>query len=169
MKPTVKIYLAKRMTGQTGAVLVSEAVHAQAVCPLDVELFDPVLIEGVAATDAVIGAATGDLKKFWARDKQAIRDAHVVFDMTGPAKSEGVAHEIGYARYNLWKPVVRLYPGLGASVARLEDDLIVGSLEEGYALIKKFWGTRTKRILWRLKMLNRCLPKWFYYQLKEWK
>ena len=61
-----------------------------------------------------------------------IRDAHVVFDLSGGAKSEGCAHEVGYARYFLYKPVVRLYPFLGSSVARLEDDYIVASLHGGF-------------------------------------
>ncbi len=98
-----------------------------------------------------------------------IRDAHVLVDLTGPAKSEGVAHEIGYARYNLWKPIVRVWPGLGPSVAWLEDDVIVPTAAHALVEAQRRWGTPFKRRLWRAKMLNRCLLRWIANQIGEWK
>jgi hypothetical protein len=167
----VKVYLAKAMSGRTGAELVREAKLAQKLCPATIELFDPVVIEGIKVTRKPVGAGLLPevLSRHWERDKQAIRAAHVVFDMTGSAKSEGVTHEIGYARYCLWKPVVRLWPDLGTSIARLEDDSIVATLEDGFREIESRWGTRAKRFLWRAKMLNRSLPRWVGHQVGEWK
>jgi hypothetical protein len=165
----LKVYTARAMTGRTGLELVQGSADILNAAPSGVEILDPVTIEGVQPTSEPLRGDPVTLPEHWRRDKQCIRDAHVIFDITGPAKSEGVAHEIGYARFCLWKPVVRLYPGLGASIARLEDDVIVGSLEEGFRVIDEKWGTRAKRVAWRLAMLNRCLLRWVGYQLAEFK
>ncbi|MGD9724849.1 MAG: hypothetical protein AB7V39_00375, partial [Nitrospiraceae bacterium] len=167
-----KIYLARKMTGLTAKELVEESVQAartaEELYP-GVKLLDPVKADNHKAMDSVVAAKEEMLRGFWRRDKEMIRVAHVLIDMTGPAKSEGVAHEIGYARYCLWKPVIRIWPGLPASVARIEDDIIVEHFVAALDVAEQLWGTRTKRIIWRLKMLNRCLPKWIMQQLGEFK
>lgn len=172
----MKIYLARKMTGLTGKEIVYKAhcalTTAKILLGKEVQILDPVTEEGVKPTNEIVKAPAHLLTKFWARDKQMIREAHVIIDMTGAEKSEGVAHEIGYARYNLWKPTVRVYPELGKdtpSVARLEDDVIATSYDEALMLAHQYWGTWSKRLMWRLKMLNRCLPKWIMYQLGEFK
>jgi hypothetical protein len=107
------------------------------------------------------------LGRFWHDDKDLIRRAHVVLDLSGPAKSEGVAHEIGFARYFLWKPVVRVWPGLGASIARLDDDVVVSSADEAAEVIRAKWGTPWKRLKWRFALYNRCRISAFISELKE--
>jgi len=110
---------------------------------------------------------------FWPRDKEMIREANLVFDMSPGMNSEGVKHELGYARYNLWKPVVRVFPTgklpIKSSVAWYEDDIVVDSLIEAVEYSLRVHGTKFKRIRWRLKMLNRSLLKWIWYQVCEFK
>ncbi len=166
----VRVYLAHAMTGRKGDELIKESQEAALVAgSYGVELLDPVLVENVKKGKKPLHNKQAALEEYWRRDKEMIRKAHVLLDYTGPAKSEGVAHEIGYARFALWKPVVRLWPDLGPSVAWIEDDLIVFSPDDAFSLIEENWGTWQKRAKWRLKMLMRSLPKWLYYQVLEWK
>lgn len=166
----VKVYLAHAMTGRTGNELLKESEEAALVAGVyDVQLLDPVVTENVSKSKKPLHNKQEALRDYWRRDKEMIRQAHVLLDYTGPAKSEGVAHEIGYARFALWKPVVRIWPNLGPSVAWIEDDLIVSNPDDAFHLIDERWGTWQKRAKWRLKMLARSLPKWLIYQFQEWK
>lgn len=171
LKP--KVYLAHKMTGRTGLELCQESWEAcRTFAKHDCIPLDPVLIEEVKPTNSVVnGGAPGALKKLWKRDKEIIREAHVVVDLTGDMKSEGVLHEIGYARYFLWRPVIRVVrtPFLGASIAELEDDGIVPDFDEAAALVQKRWGTWTKRTLWRLNIVRKGFFKWAWYQLLSWR
>ncbi len=131
----MKVYAAGAMSGLSGKELVERSfLVGQILSDNHIEVLDPVKCEGVKSTSKPTQASFEDLDKFWRRDKEMIREAHVVFDITPEKKSEGVAHEIGYARYFLWKPVVRVYMNGGmptrASVAYFEDDLLTYSLEE---------------------------------------
>ncbi len=93
--------------------------------------------------------------------------------MTPGLKSEGVSHEIGYARYTLWKPVIRVYEEgklpIKSSVAWFEDDCIVDDKRLVIEYILRIHGTWFKRAKWRLKLLNRSLLKWIFYQIREFK
>lgn len=167
----LKVYLAGAMTGLSGHNLLLRsglACYFRNKYFPEMALLDPVTAEGVRPTDEPLANTDDRLAVFWKRDKEMIRSAHVVIDLTGPAKSEGVAHEVAYARFNLWKPVVRVWPNLGPSVARYEDDVIVETMFEAFYEADKRWGTWTKRFVWRIKMLNRCLPRWIWHQLGEW-
>lgn len=169
----LRVYTAKAMTGRSGEELVRESFYVgQVLSDHKIEVLDPVACEGVKDTPKPTQASFEDLTVFWKRDKEMIRHAHVIFDITPEKKSEGVAHEIGYARYFLYKPVVRIYMNGGmptrASVAYFEDDLLCGSLEEACVVSKELWGTWWKRFIWRLRLYNRCYVKSFKYRLEEW-
>lgn len=169
---SVKAYLAHKMTGRKGIELVAESFLAEAACKrFNVTALDPVVFEGVKPTEAVItGGDPKALKSLWARDKSMIRDAHVLVDLTGEMKSEGVLHEIGYARYYLWKPVVRVIRGYkGPTISDFEDDGIVGTVYEAMALVQEKWGTWPRRFLWRLRFMPRALVKWCWYQILGWR
>jgi hypothetical protein len=89
-----------------------------------------------------------------------MRSSFALVDRTADMKSEGVAHEIGFMRYTLWRPVIRISPRHDNgyfSIASLEDDLIVGDVAEAAELIKHKWGTPYKRFRWQIKILNRCV------------
>lgn len=166
MSKPCTVYTAHAMSGRSGKELILESRMAKTVLwQYGIKVLDPVEVEGVSEKDVLVQATETDLRAFWKRDKEMIRQSDVVLDLTGAAKSEGVAHEIGYARYCLWIPVIRLYPGLMTSVARFEDDYIVNSLEEAGQLIRSNWGTYSKRLSWRVKMLGRSLPRWIFRQI----
>jgi nucleoside 2-deoxyribosyltransferase len=168
----VKCYTAKSMTGRPADELVKESATVKSILNArGIIVLDPVAAENVKKEHGILQNTGDKLKGYWKRDKQMIRDAHVVLDITGPAKSEGTAHEIGYARYALWKPVIRIFPAdySKISVAKYEDDIIVDSVDEAAEIIVAMWGNRWKRITWRINLLWRCLPRWIVYQLNEWK
>jgi len=170
----VKLYLARSMTGRVKEEVVAEAKQ-------DKEFFEscgftvlcPVIAENVQPTKQVLKSSKEAMRLYWPRDKEFIRESHIVVDMTPGFKSEGVAHEIGYSRYSLWKPTVRIYPDnklpLPSSVAYFEDDYICDSKIEAVEYILRAHGTFAKRASWRLKMLNKSLLKWIWYQILEFK
>jgi hypothetical protein len=165
----LKCYTARKMTGVPGRQLVAQALRVKAALEAHgIIVLDPVTSEKLKRTYRPLHNSFSKLKEYWVRDKRMIQQAHVVLDLTAPEKSEGVSHEIGYARYFLWKPVVRIYPDLGPSVARIEDDFIAGSLDEAADLMQEKWGTWWKRFKWRLLLVNRCALKFLWLQLKEW-
>lgn len=170
----IKAYTAGAMTGLTGRELVQRSRQVSKILgTYGIQVLDPVIAEGVKPTNKVTAATYGQMVRFWKRDKEMIREAHVVIDLTPERKSEGVAHELGYARYFLFKPVVRVYlngsrPSI-SSVAYFEDDLLVDSLEEAAIKINERWGTWRKRFWWRLALYNRCYISALKYKLGEWK
>ncbi len=171
----VKVYLARAMSGRDMAEVVEEARKQR----FELEYFgkliclDPVKEEGVRAVNRPLQSSLKAMKKHWPRDKAMIREAHVFIDCTPHLKSQGVEREAGYARYSLWKPVVRVFPNGQkpniANVAYFEDDAIVDSFEDAWVLINEKWGTRAKRFSWRFALLKRCLFRWVIFQLGEWK
>lgn len=170
----VRAYTAGAMTGLTGKELVERSKRvARILREHGVEPLDPVTAEGVRPTNKITNSTYSQMVRFWKRDKEMIREAHVVIDLTPDRKSEGVAHELGYARYLLWKPVVRVYlngsrPSI-SSVAFFEDDLIVDSLEEAAVKINQKWGTWRKRFWWRVGIYNQSWVNALRYKLQEWK
>lgn len=170
----LKAYVAGAMTGLTGYELVQRSKRVGKILrQYGIEPLDPVNVEGVKASTKVINSTYAQMVKYWSRDKEMIREAHVLIDLTPERKSEGVAHEIGYARYFLWRPVVRVYSNGGrpsiSSVAFFEDDLIVESLEEAAVKINQKWGTWYKRFKWRLGIYNQSLVNAVRYKLGGWK
>ena len=170
---TVKIYTCAKMTGRDQSQMVEMAKTNKKIFEAaGIIVLDPIIEEHVKASHVVlVDKPINVLKGYWSRDKQMIREAHVIVDTTPELKSEGSAHEIGYARYCLWKPVVRMYSKDVkplSPIVYFEDDLIVHSPEEAAIQIQKYWGSWFKRILWRIGLLNRCFPKWIFWQIKEW-
>lgn len=165
----LRIYTASAMTGRTGEELVKQAEMTTYLGTFyGVTVLDPIKAEKVEPTKTPLNNGGDKLKDYWKRDKEMIRAAHVLIDLTGSAKSEGVSHEIGYARFFLFKPIIRVYPGLGASIARLEDDLIASSVNEAFQLAVENWGTPFKRLNWRVKLYNRCLVGMVKTFIHEW-
>lgn len=169
----MRVYTAGAMTGLSGAELVDRSLLVgQVLSDHGIEVLDPVACEGVKNTPAPTQASFTDLTVFWRRDKEMIRECHVVFDITPDKKSEGVSHEIGYARYFLYKPVIRVYMNGGmptrASVAYFEDDVLADSLDQACHVALELWGTPWLRLRWKLRQLNRCLLKSIQYKVKEW-
>lgn len=165
------VYTSKSMSGRTGRDLVIESMLFNTTLEsYGITVLDPVEIEGIKPLDAYLFAKKSDMDIFWKRDKECIRDAHVVFDVTPHRQSEGRCHENGLARYCYFKPVVRIFPKdkmpVEGNVAYYEDDLVVSSLEEACQRAVELWGTYPKRLKWRLRMLFRSMPKWVTFQVR---
>lgn len=175
----MKAYIAHAMTGRSGEDMLAESkLAAYALANWNIEALDPVIAEGITPAVKKLGTeirgGKGDdyerFKGYWKRDKEMIREAHVLIDMTPHMKSEGVSHEIGYARYFLWKPVVRVgnaFPLI--SVAHFEDDILATDIWDAAVKINDKFGTFWKRFVWRVKLYNRCILKALWYKLGEWK
>jgi len=168
----MRAYIAHAMTGRPGEELIRESLHVLEVCKkYGIEPLDPVIEEGVKFTQSKLLSSNEILPVLWSRDKEMIRNAHVLIDVTADRKSEGVSHEIAYARCFLWKPVIRVSAtyarNTSISIANLEDDLVVASIEQAAYFAQLRWGSFGKRLKWRLKMLNRCLIKFIVYQIGE--
>jgi hypothetical protein len=169
----IKIYTAQAMTGRSQDEIVAYAKHAKKVFEgAGIVVLDPVLTEHIKDEKKLLtDKPVSILKDYWKRDKTMIREAHVIVDLSPELKSEGVAHEIGYGRYHLWMPIVRVYKPdskPASLIAVFEDDLIVHSLEEAAIQINKYWGSWSKRFMWRLSVYNRCFLKACYYKLLKW-
>lgn len=166
-------YVAHAITGRSGKDLRQESDITQIVLNRHgINVIDPVLEEKIPATDeAVPNRPDEDGLTIWRGDEAAIRKAHVLIDITPEMKSEGVLWEICYARFFLWKPVIRVYkPGSSPHMATIfKGDAIAFSLEEAASIINERWGTRKKRVHWRLGMLKRSIPKFLKYQYGEFK
>lgn len=170
----IKAYIAHGMTGRPGTDVVEESAWTAEIFEQHgIQVLDPVTAEKVAPSKAKINTDYATLDGYWKRDKEMIREAHVLVDITPERKSEGVAHEIGYARYFLFKPVFRVYPSgkvpSNLSVSYFEDDFITDSLHAAAHEILRLHGTLAKRIVWRFKLYLRCLPKAILHKLQEWK
>jgi hypothetical protein len=161
--PDVIAYLACRMSGRSKIAMVKEAKEAvETLSKYGIKCISPVLEEKVEETTGVLEVISEeDLAKEWKKDKDFLKQCHVVVDLSAasPIRSEGATHEYMFARYALFKPVIRLFPkGLGFSIARLENAIIVQTLDEAGIEIVTKWGTRIQRIIWRYK--ERIFWKW---------
>src|SRR6266850_3759357 len=155
----IKIYLARGMTGRIKENVVKEAQQdKQFLDQAGFNVLCPVTEEKIKAENKVLQSTYQHMVKYWARDKQMIRESNLVFDMTPHLKSEGVAHEVAYARYLLWKPVIRIFPEgqipPKSSIAHFEDDFICDSLLEAIEYSLRVHGILWKRAKWRLNMIN---------------
>lgn len=170
----VTVYNARSMTGRVKEEIVAEAkADKEAMEKAGITVLCPVAKESVPSTKQILISSKKSMLSYWPQDKRMIETAHVLFDMTPERKSEGVAHEIGYARYFLYRPVVRVFREgklpVPSSVAYFEDDYVTDSLEAAIAYTIAEHGTFYKRVKWRLKLYARCLPKMIRVWITSWK
>lgn len=171
---SIKVYVARAMTGRIKEDVVREAKADKAYLEdLGFTVLDPVTSEGVEETKDVLLSAKEVMDVYWPRDKQMIRDAHVVFNMSPHLPSLGVMREHGYARYHLWKKTITVFqhtkmPAEGA-ICYYEDDLVTDTLEKAAHDALRTHGTLWKRCKWRAALYIRCIPKAVWHHIKEWK
>lgn len=122
-------------------------------------VLSPVIEEGVPNKHIKLTNTLGRLRGYWRRDKEMLKEAHIMLDLNSQGKSDGVNVEMGFTRFYMFKPLVRIHPSLGCTISRLEYDCVTDTLESAIALMVERWGTKQKLREWRLKMLNRCIPK----------
>jgi hypothetical protein len=157
-KVNTRVYLGQQMTGIRHDLIYRRNFYCTKVMEKHgIMVLSPVTAEGVKPNKKKLNQPSQEqLTMFWKKDKWLIRHSHVLLDITGPSKSQGLLHEIGYARYHLFKPIVRIMKVQGPSVAIEEDDLLVKSVEEAAKLIVKEFGTPLKRLIWKFRLFGRC-------------
>lgn len=167
-------YVARAMTGRIKEEVVKEAKSDKEFLErAGFKVLCPVSEEGVEPTKQVLRSSKQAMDRYWGRDKQMIREAHIVFNMSPDQPSLGVIREHGYARYTLWKKVISVFPDgklpTRAAICHYEDDYVTDSLLDAIGEAYRTHGSLLKRVTWRIKMLNRCLPKWIWNQIREFK
>lgn len=164
---SASIYLATRITGRTGKQVWDEYNNALPIYQkYGIKVHSPIPGEGIPYSDEPIPNRPGEegIKIWREKDKPLIKEVNVC---VYPGVSNGIMREYMLSRGVLWKPSV--FIGNGGFIAELEDDKVCTSHEEAALTIHVRWGTRSKRIFWRLKILNRCLLGWIWDQIKEFK
>jgi nucleoside 2-deoxyribosyltransferase len=162
----IKIYTAMAMTGRYKDEILREANMLVRVCKeWGFEGLNPALRENIQSVHEHLNKIPDAiLEQFWRDDKAMIRDADILLDYKTQNKSDGANQEIGYARWCLWKPVVRVWYGPGALISRLEDDVVVDTIGTAMHVISDRWGTYEKLLAWREKIMRRSYYKWHLYQ-----
>jgi len=165
---TPLVYLAQPMTGYSKTEAVKLARYAVLEFGrVGISCFSPVLEEGVKGEPGVIVSEGLDWK--WAMDKDAMNRCFVLVNIRADAKSFGCEDEYGRHRYSEWQPSIRVSPRHADgyfSIANYQSDSVVGTIPEAAALVQERWGSRTKRIIWKLKIWAH-LPYWVLRQLKR--
>lgn len=171
--PSLKVYVACKMTGRDKAEMVSRAHFVLSVLALNgIEGISPVIEESVKADHVkLVNQDEVKLKGFWARDKYIIRRiAHACLFDHAEMLSFGMIREYCLSRGVLWKPSVTLLEkGVPLSVSKWEDDAVFYSTHAAAVYMSQMWSSRYKRIMWRLKMINRSLLRWIVDQLYQWR
>lgn len=162
----IKIYTCQRMTGRYCDEMRQEAeMLKRTLQNYGFEILNPVLEEGVPNEHILLENVPEErLQFYWKRDKEMIRESDILLDYMTQNKSDGSNKEVGYNRFCLWKPTVRVWVGPGGLISKLEDDIVIPNLVDALTLINDKWGTYEKLGEWRMNMLNRCYPKWLDYQ-----
>lgn len=164
----IKAYTCQSMTGRMCDEMIVEARMLERVLKNHgIEILNPVLSELDIIPNEHIplpNVPAAVLEKVWYNDKMMIREADIVIDYKTHNKSDGSINEVGYNRFCLWKPTIRVWEGPGALISRMEHDLIVPNLLEAMELIKEKFGTYDKLGAWREEMLKQSFPKWLDYQ-----
>jgi hypothetical protein len=166
----IKIYVACKMTGRDKKEQVEHAQYVTEVLKkYDVQVVSPVLEEKVLALPGLLlNTDEVRLKNFWKRDKEIIRrEVHAVLLDGADQKSFGMEREYMLSRGVLWKPTVLYMPKTFLNVSQFEDDFVSSDLDEIGKYLQDNFGTRKKRITWRIKMLARSLPKWIVDQMYQ--
>ena len=169
----ISVYLCRSMTHRIKEEVVQEAkTDKEFFEKAGLIVYDPVAEEQVKSTKEKLIASKKAMDQYWPRDKQLIRMAHVILDMTPHMKSFGTEKELGYARYHLWKKVIRVFPKgqlpVASCVAYIEDDSVVDSKEEALEDILRTHGTYWKRLKWRFGIYKRSWLKAKWYRILEW-
>lgn len=164
----VSIYLADKFTGLTGYTLWKTYRKRKKIYRRKgIRVTSPLPGEGIKATKRRVPDRPGKLGvSIWAKDKEQIKNANVfVFPLVG-GSSQGCINELVLGRGCYWKPTVYIHSKPGF-ITKEQNDIVVKSDQEAARYIVKKFGTRWKRMKWRLAMLNRSLLGWLWQQMKE--
>lgn len=158
------VYLARGMSGRTKEeVALEDKYDREFFEAAGFEVLSPVKEEGIHPTPEKLLASKDSMLFFWPRDKQMVRKCDIVLHMTPHLRSDGAWHEVGFKRYHLWEPVVHVYPEgqlpHKGAVSYLEDDAVVEGCIQAVEWALRVYGTRWRRLKWKIKLLKRCFLK----------
>lgn len=167
---SVSIYSARSMTGRVQKDVVEESQQDRLTFEEHgIKVFCPVQAEHIKPANKKLLSTKEQMDIYWFRDKKMIRHADVFVDCTPHLKSQGVEREAGYARYFLFKPIVRIFPAdklpAPGNICFYEDDLIVTDIDDAAKQIKDLWGTPRKRLQWKLSLVKRCILNYLKVRL----
>lgn len=166
----MKIYLATPMTGLYCDEIWMKAINDKQIYEKEgIEVITPIEGEGIPFAHVKLAdRSEEEMFRVWKKkDKQAIKDCHVLVYQCPDRWSQGVAHELILSRGVLWKPTV--FIGKAGFITKEEDDYVATTHQEAAMIVNLRWGTFRKRLIWRLKMLNRCVLPWIWNQILEFK
>jgi hypothetical protein len=163
-------YTCQTMTGRMCDEMIVEArMLERTLSNHGIRILNPVLAElDIIPNEHIVlpHCSPETLEAVWKADKRMIREADIIIDYKTHNKSDGSNNEVGYNRFCLWKPTVRVWEGPGALISRMEHEVIVPTLNEAMELIHEKYGDYDKLRAWRIEMLNRCFPKWAHHQVE---
>ena len=164
----IAAYTCQRMTGRMcDEMLVEAQMLTRVLGNYGIKALNPVLEEHIPNEHILLPNVPQEtLERYWKRDKEMIREADVLLDYLTQNLSDGSNKEVGYSRWCLWKPTIRVWSGKGALISRIEDDIVVPTLLDAIEVINDKWGTYEKLGAWRTEMIERTYPKWLAYQRK---
>lgn len=164
----VIVYTACRMTGRFMDELVQEATTLKRVLEnYGYEVMNPVIEEKVVPVHEVLEQIDpARLDRYWQRDKECLKDCHIVLDYKSCNKSDGVGVELALSRFCYWKPTLRVFPTAGICISRIEYDEVFYTLEEALLYMQRHYRTKHQLLWWRIKMLLRSFPAWTILQMK---
>lgn len=162
----IKAYTTQRMTGRFCDEMILEAeMLVRVLGNYEIQALNPVLEEKLPNEHVILeNVPLEKLERFWRRDKEMIRESDILIDYLTQNLSDGSNKEVGYNRFCLWKPTIRVWNGKGALISRIEDDVVVPTLIDAINLIKEKYSTYEQLGEWRTAMLERSYPKWVEYQ-----
>lgn len=169
----IKVYPARAMTGRVKEEVVAEAAQdKEKLEKAGFVVLCPVISENVPSTKQTIRSSKKAMDSYWPRDKEMIREAHVVFNMSPHVPSIGVIRESGYSRYFLWKKTISVFPKgkmpLKSAICYYEDDFVTDNLDDAIAEALRTHGTYWRRLKWRMSIYNQSLFRAIYYKFMEW-
>lgn len=164
----ITAYTCQTMTGRMCDEMIVEArMLERTLNNHGIRILNPVLseLDIIPNEHIVLPHCSNELlEKVWKQDKVMIREADIIIDYKTHNKSDGSNTEIGYNRFCLWKPTIRVWDGPGALISRMEYEFVVPNLQEALRVIEENFSTYEQLKTWRLSMLSRCYPKWEKYQ-----
>lgn len=162
------VYVAHKMTGRYMDELVQEAqLTARVLRNYGFDVLDPILIEEVPNVREILEQTDAErLQRYWKRDKECLRECHLILDYKSCNKSDGVGVELAISRFAYWKPTIRIFPNAGICISKLEYDNVYEDLASAVLMMMVKYGTKQKILKWRIKMLLRSLPRFIWLQIK---
>lgn len=159
---SVNAYLGCKMTGLMCDDMIDAAQHISVhMVENGVTPYHPVLKEDIPYVHEPLTERTPEeMDIIWEADKAAVKWANVIVDTAPHLFSAGLKQEVGKARYRDWKPTVAVFPSdfdlsKVSFITKKEYDFVTNDENEAAKHIGQMWGTRLKRMKWRLPLYLR--------------